>query len=65
MKQVDKNFNKLHLSYLNPDEAENMTPIQNYGTPNEFEDLDSQLGAQRRVNNRGNVSTNTIQMLDA
>lgn len=66
--QVDKNFNKLHLSYLNPDEAGNMTPIHNYGTPNEFEDpsvLDSQLGGQRRGVPRGNVSTNTIQMLDA
>lgn len=59
MKQVDKNFNKLHLSYLNPDEAENMTPIHNYGTPNEFDD------PSVMHNPRGNMSTNTIQMLDA
>ena len=34
-----------------------MTPIHNYGTPNDFDDPS--------VLQRGNMSTNTIQMLDA
>ena len=46
---MDKNFDKLHLSYLDPEKAENMTPIQNV-PPYETEE----------PKYPGNMSTNTI-----